>query len=92
MVTDDAQALKERLEAVTGERISALEGIGESAQPEREREHGKDGKASPSLERPSPEASTPSPPQREIEPAASKERAPEPEPAREKCIEIDVGL
>ena len=82
MVTDDAQALKERLEAVTGER----------AQPEREREHGKDGKASPSLERPSPEASTPSPPQREIEPAASKERAPEPEPAREKCIEIDVGL
>ena len=29
LVTDDAVALKERLEAVTGERISALEGIGE---------------------------------------------------------------
>ena len=36
LVTDDAQALKERLEAVTGERISALEGIGEGVQPERE--------------------------------------------------------
>ena len=30
LVTDDAQALKERLEAVTGERISGLEGIGAS--------------------------------------------------------------
>ena len=36
LVTDDAQALRERLEAVTGERISALEGISESVQPERE--------------------------------------------------------
>ena len=35
LVTDDAAALKERLEAVTGERISALEGIGEPVQPER---------------------------------------------------------
>ena len=30
LVTDDAKALKEQLEAVTGERISALEGIGEA--------------------------------------------------------------
>ena len=30
LVTDDAKALKEQLEAVTGERVSALEGIGES--------------------------------------------------------------
>ena len=30
LVTDDAKALKEQLEAVTGERISALEGIGET--------------------------------------------------------------
>ena len=44
LVTDDAQALKERLEAVTGERLSALEGIGESVRPEREagREAGED--------------------------------------------------
>ncbi len=33
---DDAKALKERLEAATGERISALEGIGESVRPEKE--------------------------------------------------------
>ena len=36
LVTDDAAALKERLEAVTGERISALEGIGEDVRRERE--------------------------------------------------------
>jgi len=30
LVTDDAKALTEQLEAVTGERISALEGIGET--------------------------------------------------------------
>ena len=36
LVTDDAQALRERLEAVTGERISALEGIGEDVRRERE--------------------------------------------------------
>ena len=30
LVTDGAKALREQLEAVTGERISALEGIGES--------------------------------------------------------------
>ena len=28
LVTDDAEALRERLEAATGERVSALEGIG----------------------------------------------------------------
>ena len=36
LVTDDARAFRERLEAVTGERISALEGIGEAVRPERE--------------------------------------------------------
>ena len=36
LVTDDAKALKERLETVTGERISALEGIGENVRPEKE--------------------------------------------------------
>ena len=29
LATDDAKALRERLEAVTGERISAQQGIGE---------------------------------------------------------------
>ncbi|MYD99713.1 MAG: hypothetical protein F4Y03_00330, partial [Alphaproteobacteria bacterium] len=46
LVTDDAAALKERLEAVNGERISALEGIGEDVRREREagRETAPDGK------------------------------------------------
>ncbi len=52
LVADDAQALKERLEAVTGERISVPEGIGETVRPEREREHGRDGKESHERERP----------------------------------------
>ena len=38
LVTDDAKALRERLEATTGERISALEGIGKSQRPKRQRE------------------------------------------------------
>ena len=93
LVTDDAQALKERLETVTGERISALEGIGESVQPTHGREHTKGGKASPSLEQRSAE--------REIDPTLTRDRTPEPEPpAREKApepdrgrrIEMDLGL
>ena len=35
LVTDDARALREQLETATGERISALEGIGEVARNER---------------------------------------------------------
>jgi len=52
LVTDDAKALREQLEAVTGERISALEGIGEYAveqggdagamKPEGDREPGRE--------------------------------------------------
>ena len=46
LVTDDAGALRERLEAVTGERISALEGIGEDVREraERGRDAGPDGR------------------------------------------------
>ncbi len=93
LVTDDARALKERLETVTGERISALEGIGETVQPAHGREHGKDGKASPSLEQRSAEASTPPSPEKEIEATVTHDRTPEPEPpAREKRIDMDLGL
>ena len=91
LVTDDAQGLKDRLEAVTGERISALEGIGENVRPERG--HGKDGKAPPGLERPGPEPSAPPPSEREIEPEVSRAKAQEPEPpAPEKRIDMDLGL
>ena len=89
LVTDDAKALKDRLESVTGERISALEGIGEAVQPGHER----DGKALPEPERQSPEQSTPASPERDIEPAMSRDQAPEPEPpARGKRIEMDLEL
>ena len=93
LVTDDAQALKERLEAVTGERISALEGIGERVIPERERGQEKDGRAPLDRERASPEASSPPPPEKEIEPVPARGKAPEPEPpARSKRVEMDLGL
>ena len=78
LVTDDARALCERLEAATGERISALEGIGESA---------RNGKG---MEGASKESGTPG---REAERGgpASGDRDP-PVPAREKAAEMDLGL
>ncbi len=89
LVTDDAQALKERLETVTGERISALEGIGESVRPEP----GIDGKTSPKHERGSPDASMPTSPEGEIERKVSLGRAPAPEPPSPgKRIDMDLGL
>jgi len=93
LVTDDAQALKERLEAVTGERLSALEGIGESVRIEREREFGKYGKAPRARDRESPEASAPPSPEREREPETSRQMAAEPEPpSKGKVREFDLGL
>lgn len=64
----------------------------EAIRPEREREHRKDGKALPKRELPGPEASTPSPPEREIEPSIPRDWMPLPEPpARGKRIEMDLG-
>ena len=89
LVTDDAQALKERLEAVTGERISALEGIGEAVRPERERES----KAPLEKEGPDRGKAAPTSPDREIGRDPSQHKAPAPEPpARGKRIEMDMGL
>jgi len=89
LVTDDARALRERLEAVTGERISALEGIGEVVRPE----HGLDEKAVPDRERPDPGAAAPSHPERELDRESSHGKAPEPEPpAPGKRIDMDVSL
>ena len=58
-VTDDTAALKKQLEAATGERISALEGIGEKPGPEAER----DGRVPPRVAEQEPEAE-PEPPAR----------------------------
>ena len=89
LVTDDARALRERLEAVTGERISALEGIGEVVRPERER----DEKATPDRERPRPGATPPSLPERELDREPPRGKAPEPEPpAPAKRIDMDLSL
>ncbi len=76
LVTDDARALRKRLEAVTGERVSAVEGIGEVVRSERER----DEKATPDRERPDRGAAAPSPPERELDRGSSHGKAPEPEP------------
>ena len=87
LVTDDAVALRERLETVTGERISALEGIGESVRREIDREGSFD------RERPDRETDAPPSPDKGIEPElpAGKPAEPEP-PAREKRIEMDMEL
>ena len=87
LVTDDAGALRERLEAVTGERISALEGIGESSRREIDRD------TSLYRERSDRETDAPSDPDKGIEPGLPADKAAEPEaPAREKRIEMDMEL
>ena len=87
LVTDDAGALREQLEAVTGERISALEGIGEAVQPERE----KDEKALPGVEPPGREAPVTALPEPNMEPV--QEKAAEPEsPTVEKPFEWELEL
>ena len=89
LVTDDAAALRERLEAVTGERISALEGIGDVAQREREPDR------KPILGRTAPDRDRTAPPSpdKEIGRDLSQQKAPEPgPPARGKRIEMDMGL
>ena len=89
LVTDDAAALKERLEAVTGERISALEGIGESVR----REHGKDAGKALDKDRREAGSTAPSSPDREIGRESPERKTPEPEPpAQGKRIEMEMGL
>ena len=90
LVTDDAKALKEQLEAVTGERISALEGIGEAARLEAEREE----KAQSRTLEPQHEAAVelfePSP-GIESAPNPVHEKTPDPEPPVQD-MEMDMGL
>ncbi|MYG53686.1 MAG: relaxase domain-containing protein [Rhodospirillaceae bacterium] len=107
LVTDDAQVLKERLEAVTGERLSALEGIGEAVQPERERgqeavsavkERERDraeDSATKRIEatRGREDRAAPSSPDRNLGREAPQRKAPEPEPpAKTRVREMDLGL
>ena len=92
LVTDDAAALKEQLEAVTGERISALEGIGETARIEAERER----KAQSEILEPDREAAVEPlerSPGTDSRPGPVHEKIPEPEPpVRGKEMEFDMEL
>ena len=89
LVTDDAQALKERLEAVTGERLSALEGIGETVKLQ----HEKDIEESVGIERTERGSVTPCTSGRGIETEVSPGTAAEPEPpARGKGPDMELGL
>ncbi len=79
LVTDDARALRERLETATGERVSALEGIGVSVERPLAREKATDRGRQEMPDRPSG--------------APDKSRKPGPEKAPEpKRIECDLGL
>ncbi len=89
LVTDDAAALKERLEAVTGERISALEGIGESVRPE----HGMAHKIDLDRDRVDSETAAVTVPDRTFKREVSPGKTAEPEPpARGKSTVLDMGL
>ena len=89
LVTDNAEALRAQLEAVTGERISALEGIGEAARMEAE----KDTSVSLGTQGTEREATLDPSPGKETGQDLVPENAAEPEPpARGRPIEIDMEL
>ncbi len=88
LVTDDAKELRSQLQAVTGERIAALEGIGETAAAGRDRAADTAGPDGRSLDS-GPEA----PAAKEVDGRASREKTPEP-PAQERSrgSGMDLGL
>ncbi len=85
LVTDDAKALREQLEAITGQRISALEGIGTTKRWAHEKEQG----VLPAGERE---------PQRGMETGGGKDTASATnahevlESDRERVKDMDIGL
>ena len=88
LVTDDVKDLRAQLQAVTGERIAALEGIGETAPAARDRAVDalrSDGK--------SPSSGPESPAAKGIDGQASQEKALEPPtPERSRGSGMDLGL
>jgi len=79
LVTDDAKALREHLETATGERVSALEGIGIERDKTLEPEGSGEKSRGTGLESPAGEPGM----RRESEPGKTPER---------KSIEHDLGL
>ncbi len=88
LVTDDAKELRAQLQAVTGERIAALEGVGETAAAERDRAVDAGRLEGRSLDQ-GPEG----PAAKDADGRASQEKAPEP-PAPERSREsgMDLGI
>ena len=88
LVTDDAKELRAQLQAATGERIAALEGIGESVEAARDR-----AVDAARLEGRSPDKGPDSSAAREVDGQSSQEKAPEP-PVQERSREsgMDLGL
>ena len=88
LVTDDAKELRAQLQAATGERVAALEGIGETAAAERDRavDASRSGGKSPDQGRESPAA-------KEVDGQASQEKALErPTPERSRGSGMDLGM
>ena len=88
LVTDDARELRAQLQAVTGERIAALEGIGETVETARDR----------AVDAARPEGRLPdqgpeAPAAKEVDGQSSQDKAPEP-PVQERSREpgMDLGL
>ena len=98
LVTDDAARLRERLEATTGERISALEALAsrerdapaKSAEAPERSEPENEGRAGRRAE-PERDAPAPTPVERGGEDRPAGDRLPA-RPAREKAVERDFGL
>ena len=88
LVTDDAKELRTQLQAATGERIAALEGIGETVAAERDRTADAAGSDGKSLDQ-----GTEAPAGKEVDRQLSQEKAPEP-PVQERSREsgMDLGL
>ncbi len=88
LVTDDAKELRAQLQAATGERIAALEGVGETAEAARDR-----GVDAARPEGRLPDQGPEAPAAREVDGQSSQEKAPEP-PAQERSREpgMDLGL
>ena len=81
LVTDDAKTLRETLEAATGERVAALEGVG--AAVERARAEAKSAEPGRAAEAEGPARST----------GKSREDSPEMTPvAKQKSADMELGL
>ena len=88
LVTDDAKELRAQLQAVTGERLAALEGVGETTEAARNR-----GVDAARPEGRLPDQGPEAPAAKEIDGHASQEKVPEP-PAQERSRGpgMDLGL